>query len=444
MIGVSLATMLIIASGAALGTRSIAQRQALDDAERITERLALMVGPLLPAYLSGDQAGTAEFNRTLANRKNDGNLLEITIWAADGRILYSDTAARSGAAVSPPPEVARAITGRVSSGFESGAPEAAAAGSRDVSGPGPTATTASRSSREQYVEVYVPLRLAGEVVAFEAYYDYAAVDRVANRLRRQTLPVVLLPLLMLQLIQIPIAISLARRLKRHENDRARLLERALSSSDHERVRFAADLHDGPIQDLAGISYVLAALAPRIGESQAGLMSRVQEALQRAIQSLRGLMTDLYPPDLHGEGLEQAVRALAEPLEASGVHIQIRLAGHEAVEGDTAVTLYRVIREALVNVHKHAQATAVTVFSEQVHSLGQDRVRIIVEDDGIGIDPVRLDRRAQGHLGLLLVSDRVASLGGELTIESAPGSGTRVEAVLPILSAARRSQAAWVD
>jgi signal transduction histidine kinase len=188
-------------------------------------------------------------------------------------------------------------------------------------------------------------------MAFEAYYDYQRVDQVAQRLRRQTLPLVLVPLLLLQLVQIPIVVSLARRIRRHENERARLLERALSASDRERVRFAADLHDGPIQDLAGVSYALGAVAGGVSERHVPLMARVQEALQRSIESLRSLMTDLYPPDLGSGTLAATISTLADQLRATGVEVSEQLTPVGPVAEETVDALYRVAGRRWEDQHR---------------------------------------------------------------------------------------------
>jgi two-component system NarL family sensor kinase len=422
--------MAVIGLGAAFATRRVAQDQALDDSERITKRMAaLVMVPLLPGYLDKKPGAAKELERTIKNRMSDGNLTEVTVWTADGLVLFSDKPEEIGERVPAIPDgVPQAIAGETTSDFEDGEPEAnTTASPADGSGtdPGP----------ERFVEVYTPLRLPGrDPLVFEAYYNYDRVDEVAQRLLRQTLPVVLLPLLILQLVQIPIAISLARRIKRHENERSRLLERALSVSDRERVRFAADLHDGPIQDLAGISYALGAVAPTVVERHAPLMARVQDALQRSIESLRGLMTDLYPPDLRSGNLDQTIVTLADQLRESGTQVELNLGEVPSLSEEGVATLYRVARESLANVSKHAQASMVTItlsVVDGVRPTDQARARLEIADNGVGVDVSKIDRRAEGHLGLRLLADRVESLGGELMITSAVGHGTTVQAELPV-------------
>ena len=427
LVGFGLGIMLLIGVGAAFATQKVAQDQALEDSERITERMGrVVIRPQWDRYVDGDPRLLDEAVRT---RMSDGNLTEVTVWAADGRILYSDDPAHIGTRpTKPPEELAAALAGEITSGFEDGAPEAGA----PPAGATPAGAASVPPDQHRYVEVYSPFDVPGHPrMVFEAYFDYDQVDRLAQRLLAQTLPLVLVPLVILQLVQIPVAISLARRLKRHENERARLLERALSVSDRERVRFAADLHDGPIQDLAGISYALGAVAPTVAERHAPLMARVQDALQRSIQSLRGLMTDLYPPDLRSGNLDQTIVTLAEQLRAEGLDVELELADLPPMGEESVAALYRVVRETLANVQKHAEADTVRISLGLVAAAQPPRVRLVIADDGVGVDPSRLDRRAEGHLGLRLLTDRVEGMGGSLLITSAAGQGTTVQAELPL-------------
>ena len=198
--------------------------------------------------------------------------------------------------------------------------------------------------------MYAPLKLEGRsTLAFEAYYDYARVDEIANTLMWELIPLVLVPLVVLQLIQVPIAASLARRVRRHDEERADLLERSLSVSERERIRVAADLHDGPIQDLAGISYALGALAPLIPEQNRALMDGVQSTVQHSIESLRRLMVDLYPPDMTSEHLPETISGLADTLRAQDVAVDLHLEPLPEMDKDLVTALYRVAHEGLANV-----------------------------------------------------------------------------------------------
>jgi signal transduction histidine kinase len=238
----------------------------------------------------------------------------------------------------------------------------------------------------------------------------------------------------LQFIQVPIAGSLARRVRRHEAEQSRLLELTVSVSERERIRIAADLHDGPIQNLAGAGYALESIEPSVPEKQAPLMRAIQDTVRRAIESLRWLMVDLYPPDLSASQLPGTIARLAEPLREGGIDVRMT-AGPlpDELAEDVLTTLYRVAREALANVSEHALADQVQIhLGITAGADGPKTVHLVIVDNGIGLDPEDIDRRDEGHLGLRLLKDRVENSGGTWSVTSgADGGGTAVSAVLPL-------------
>ena len=423
--GVAVFALIAIAVGALIASRAVARNEALKDAERMTTRLANhVVAPLLAPALAGDPTMLAELNREVHSRMADGDLIEIVVWAGDGRVLYTDEAHKTTGQLLVPERATAAINqGVVSSEF---------ADEPEITNPGSDPTI------EGFVEVYLPFHLDGQPpLAFEAYYDYRRVTEIANSILTQMLPVVLIPLLVLQLIQVPIALSLARRLRTHEVDRAAMLERTLTGLERERIKIAADLHDGPIQDLAGIGYALGAVEPGVATAQRPLMRDVVTSLHRAIESLRRMMVDLYPPDLSTAQLPNTIAALTVPLREVDVEVEVEIpeAPLPPLDPDTVTALYRVARESLANVKEHAQASRVRVTldvaSDDSTSGGRPTVCLTVTDDGIGVDPLQLDRRAQGHLGLRLLDERVRALGGTLKVAPGKPHGTVVSAALPI-------------
>ena len=211
----------------------------------------------------------------------------------------------------------------------------------------------------------------------------------------------------------------------------------LTVSDRERVRVAADLHDGPIQDLAGVTYVLDAVSPSVLETHRPLMLDAQNTVTHAINSLRRLMVDLYPPDLSAEQLPGTISGLAEPLRERGVEVSVSVEPMVGLGNEAVTTLYRVARESLANVVAHAQASRVDIALGEVNADAHDddrMVRLAIVDNGVGVDFSRLDRRSEGHLGLLLLIDRVENLGGTLTVAAGPEGGTAVTATLPFAAA----------
>ena len=214
-----------------------------------------------------------------------------------------------------------------------------------------------------------------------------------------------------------------------------MLELTLSVSERERIQIAADLHDGPIQDLAGIGFALDAVAPTVPKNSASLMGGAQRALRHAIESLRWLIFDVYPPDLSGPALPHTIETLAAPLRTRGIEVTVEVEALPDLNRDTLTALYRVARETLANVAEHANATLVEVTLGIRPADGPDgipAVHLTISDDGVGTDAVAGDRRAEGHFGLQLLRDRVESLGGSWAMGPGPRGGTEVGVVLPLI------------
>jgi signal transduction histidine kinase len=232
---------------------------------------------------------------------------------------------------------------------------------------------------------------------------------------------------------VPLVWSLARRLKRCERDRLRSLERAIDASEHERRRIAGDLHDGVVQNLAGVSFRLGAVRGLIDATTPPELTRaVDESVgetRESIRALRSLLVDIYPPSLERQGL---VAALSDLMARTGDR---RLTAHlHVVDGDVVLPpaiealLFRVAQEALRNVLAHARASDVLVWLQR----HPDRVELSVTDDGQGFDVDAELGTSDGHLGLVAIEDLVHELGGSMHVKSVRGGGTalRVEVPLP--------------
>ena len=112
-------------------------------------------------------------------------------------------------------------------------------------------------------------------------------------------------------------------------------------------------------------------------------------------------------------------------------VHVRAEQLPGASSEVAAVFYRVARESLANVAKHAQASTVEVDLGPDHAASTPTVVLRVADDGIGIRPEQLDKRAEGHLGLRLLIDRIADQGGELRIEARPEGGTAAVARMPV-------------
>jgi PAS domain S-box-containing protein len=204
----------------------------------------------------------------------------------------------------------------------------------------------------------------------------------------------------------------------------------VQAAEAERSRWARELHDETLQGLAGL-HVLLSSALRAGtpgrmHEQIG---HAQEQIENEMEKLRGLISELRPAALDEFGLEASVRDLAERTQAVyGIDVETALELHGpdgsprrlAQEVETAA--YRIVQEGLSNAARHAGASRVVVELSQRGG----SVEVRVSDDGRGFDPAS---GAPGF-GLRGMRERVDLLDGRLRIESHPGRGTEVAAVLP--------------
>jgi two-component system NarL family sensor kinase len=122
-VGGGLLTTVLVGLAATFLSHSIAHQQALDDSARITDRLSrLVIGPLVPGYLARDPAGMAALDRVVTDRMADGSLMQVTIWSAEGTVVYSDKAEDIGKTLPPSKQLAAAIAGRTTSCWEDDPP----------------------------------------------------------------------------------------------------------------------------------------------------------------------------------------------------------------------------------------------------------------------------------------------------------------------------------
>jgi two-component system NarL family sensor kinase len=414
-LAVALLTLIAVSAGTVVLSERIARANALAEAERAATRLGqLLVAPLLSDYLRGVPGAFEDLDRIVGYRTSDGSVTSVIIWTAEGTVLYATHPELIGQDFTPSADLLAAVGGTVVADVDE-EPEA----SYDGAAAGPM------------VEVYTPLTVNGQSLAFEAYFSYDGIEREAILLRWQIIPMAVGALVALQLVQIPIATSLARRVRRHEAERARLMERALTESDRERRAVAADLHDGPVQDLAGVSYALGGLRMSVPAAQHASVDRLVDAVRHAVGSLRRLMVDIYPPDLSGPGLGLALGNLVEPLRALGMTVSLDTGPLPESSSETAAALYRTAKETLANVASHAGASHVWVRLQETEHEGRPGLLLEVADDGVGLPDTGIDRRSEGHLGLRLVVDRVTELGGRVEFGRRPGGGAVITTVIPV-------------
>jgi two-component system, NarL family, sensor kinase len=413
-----LAATLVLAVVGVLVLGRISRDDAVDNAKKLTAVVGRdVVQPTLSdSLLRGDAAARARLDRVVRAHVLKGDVLRIKLWSADGRILYSDR-----------PQL-------VGSRYALGKDE------EDVLRFGGVKADISDLSRPEnryernagkLLEVYLPIRTpSGRPVLFEAYLRYSTVEATGRNLWVKFLPALIGALIVLQLIQLPLARSLARRVARAQRDRAELLKRALDASELERRRIAADLHDGTVQELIAASYGLSAARERVGpeDQAADALQRAEASCRGAVRELRSLLVEIYPPRLHDAGLASALEDLITPLEQKGVQASVESHAELRLPTETTALLYRTAREALRNTAEHAGARRVDVRVARENG----NVTLSVTDDGRGFIPDdALARPAEGHFGLRLLSDQVRDAGGTFEIASTPGNGAKLTVQVPV-------------
>lgn len=230
--------------------------------------------------------------------------------------------------------------------------------------------------------------------------------------------------------------TVAERTREIERMSRELTARVLQAQEEERGRIARELHDETAQSLVKLLIDLDLLKPYIAEDgPAGAgTTRLEQGLKRTLDEVRALSHDLRPPILEDFGLAAAVRAYAEDwLQTFNVPVQVEVRPGPGVRlpMELEIALFRIAQEALMNAGKYARAREVHVILSVTH----DTVELVVQDDGEGfnLEQIRNPSR-QGGLGIYSMRERTALLGGSLTVDSAPGKGTRVTLRAPIAEA----------
>ncbi len=407
----SMSFMLVLILGTVLLADRIAQRGALDQArDHVVGLGAGIAGPLVDGSVrAGEFAAVARLDRELGRELAASDLRHLTLWDATGRVLWSDDRELMGQRLTLPGDVERLmgtdeVTSRVS----------------DLSRVDDTGERAG----EQAIEVFVgAVDDDGRPFVIEAELRSGQMQRLEGQITSVFIPLVVGVLLLFQVVTVPLAILLTRRVRRAQRRSSNMTRHALRASDLERRRIAENLHDGVVQDLAGLSYAMPRLVRelRVGGDLAEACSRLEVAaalVQKDVGMLRTLTTSLYPPDLEDAGLHVALQQLVHEVSREGdLRIDLAVDPELRTTLDTDRLVYRVVREALRNVLKHARARSVIV------EVGQDpsHAMVRVADDGRGPGDRSFDR-GDGHLGLRLLRHTIEDVGGTLEVGERPHPG----------------------
>jgi PAS domain S-box-containing protein len=221
--------------------------------------------------------------------------------------------------------------------------------------------------------------------------------------------------------------------KQIEAELSELQRRLRQGRDMERLRLAQDLHDGPLQEIIGVSYSVQELINSIqDEASREQLQAIRASLQNLARSVRTTCGELRPPTLVPFGLEKTIRSHLEEFQAAhpGLSVSHKLARDgQTLSESTRIVLFRIYQEALNNILRHASAQTVEIRFK----LTTKKAVLEIQDDGSGFELpnhwVKLAR--QGHLGLVGAMERASEVDGHLEVTTAPGQGTLIRVSIPI-------------
>jgi signal transduction histidine kinase len=215
--------------------------------------------------------------------------------------------------------------------------------------------------------------------------------------------------------------------------RGELFRRVVAAQEAERQRIARDLHDETGQSLTAIGMGLRGLSGKLGprnKEALGTIHKLETLTADSLQELQRLISDLRPSHLDDLGLSAALRWYTGKIqEHSSLLVRVEIVGEECDLDDAMkITIFRIIQECLNNIIKHSQANNAHIYLR----FEEKNVRINVRDNGIGFDLGQVRQRPTNRpsLGLAGMEERAALLRGTVTVQSRPGSGTEIDAVIP--------------
>lgn len=438
------ASLVILASGMIGIGAWVAQKIEEGVVDRTGATTALYVdsavAPLLQELAQGETLkaeNLASLNTLLHDSPLGQQIVIFKVWNSQGKVLYSTDQAEVGQSFPVEKGLADALKGNVAAKItdlqekEENAPE--------------------RQPGLRLLEIYSPVRLRGTnsiISVMEFYQNIADLQgEIASAQRDSWLIFGVVTLTMYLLLalfvkrtsdtigrqQNQLSTQMTQLLELHERVR-RAASRTAALNERVLRRISAELHDGPVQELALAIFQLDDLnaecptCKQSGVIENSTLPAVANSLRHALQEVRAISTGLGVPELQKLSLQEALnRAVRTHERRTKTQVAVELG---RLPGDVPlsikITIYRVVQEALNNAYRHAAGVGQRVRFERV---GEQLV-LEVSDQGPGSANAIQDGE-ETHLGVIGMRERVESLGGSFTVESQPGRGTKVIASLPI-------------
>lgn len=407
-------TMVIVVVASVMNVRALQNRLRSHEERRAQEEVLHQVELYVEhgadaALLAGDPTAIEAFDDRMYEDFVRANTVGLALWRADGTVVYALDKSYIGTQHSlPKPAIAALTDGTVHS--TSGSVDAAV---------GWRAKSA--------IKLFAPVRPrdGGEPLVWEAGLERDALARDADQLvvslawLRGVFAAVLL------LLQGALTFALLRRNEREREYRRWLTQRVSEMADVERRQIAADLHDGVVQELAGIALDLEAPLP-------GMESAIEKSERKAfaarvrnsVATLRGQTAELHPTAAAHIDVPTALQSMLDRMP-HGIERHLAVEPGADVEPGYRWLVFRVAQEALRNVTQHSKAPRVEVALRHVDG----STVLTVTDNGRGFSP-ETDAVEPGHMGLSLMSDTATAAGAHLTIRSAKDAGTTVRLEVP--------------
>ncbi|MEN4011746.1 MAG: GAF domain-containing sensor histidine kinase [Bellilinea sp.] len=215
-------------------------------------------------------------------------------------------------------------------------------------------------------------------------------------------------------------------------------DRILTAQEETRKKLARDLHDGPTQLVAGIAMRLQVASRLLRHRPAEVpeeLKRIEELARRATQEIRHMLFTLRPLALESEGLVCALEQMSDKMKETfqqNVVLELDPQAVQALDLNRQSVVFYLVEEAVNNARKHAQASLIRV---RLRPMPEEAAMLLLEiaDNGKGFDVAGVNHsyEKRGSLGMVNLRERAEMINAALRIQSAPGKGTRVQAIIPL-------------
>ncbi|MBR4616364.1 MAG: sensor histidine kinase, partial [Kiritimatiellae bacterium] len=233
-------------------------------------------------------------------------------------------------------------------------------------------------------------------------------------------------------ILLAVLLGVVMRNRMQKRNSARLAKLATDLKVEERTRLAVELHDSLAQNLTGVSMEIDTAGKLADEDPKAMRDHLDQAartLKSCRDELRNCLWDLRNRALEEGSMDEAIRQTLAP-HVAGVEVAIRFnVPRERISDNTTHAILRIIRELAINAVRHGHAKKIWIAG----SVEADKLLFSVRDDGCGFDPASAPGFAEGHYGLVGITERVESFEGEFDVESSPGKGTKASVKLKMES-----------